>query len=74
VLNHKKYSKKIDTSKLENIKTQVSWDKNVINIGSMFANNKVKFEYTFGYIKDKNENLLINLHYSLILFSNKLFN
>jgi len=24
VLNHKKYSKKIDTSKLENIKTQVS--------------------------------------------------
>ena len=40
----------------------------------MFANNKVKFEYTFGYIKDKNENLLINLHYSLILFSNKLFN
>jgi len=40
----------------------------------MFANNKVKFEYTFGYINDKNENLLINLHYSLILFSNKLFN
>jgi len=30
--------------------------------------NEVKVEYTFGYIKDINENLLINLHHSSIPF------
>ena len=31
--------------------------------------NIVKVEYTFGYIKDNNENLLINLHHSSIPFT-----
>ena len=35
---------------------------------------EIKVEYTFGYIKDNNGNLLINLHHSSLPFKNDFIN
>ena len=32
--------------------------------------NEVKVEYTFGYVKDNDNNVLINLHHSSIPYTN----
>ena len=37
---------------------------------SVDGNDVVKVEFTFGYIKDKDNNLLINLHHSSIPYTN----
>ena len=52
----------------------IIFEENALSMGNYFFqsfndNNEVKVEYTFGYIKDNNENLLINLHHSSIPFA-----
>ena len=37
---------------------------------SVDGNDVVKVEFTFGYVKDKDNNLLINLHHSSIPYTN----
>jgi len=37
---------------------------------SVDGSQEVKVEFTFGYIKDKDNNLLINLHHSSIPYPN----
>ena len=37
---------------------------------SVDGSDKVKVEFTFGYVKDKDNNLLINLHHSSIPYTN----
>ena len=37
---------------------------------SVDGSDEVKVEFTFGYVKDKNNNLLINLHHSSIPYTN----
>ena len=37
---------------------------------SVDGSNEVKVEFTFGYVKDKDNNLLINLHHSSIPYTN----
>ena len=37
---------------------------------SVDGSDKVKVEFTFGYVKDKDKNLLINLHHSSIPYTN----
>ena len=37
---------------------------------SVDARDEVKVEFTFGYVKDKDNNLLINLHHSSIPYTN----
>ena len=37
---------------------------------SVDGSNVVKVEFTFGYVKDKDNNLLINLHHSSIPYTN----
>ena len=49
-------------------------EENALSMGNYFFQSfndtdEVKVEYTFGYIKDNNENLLINLHHSSIPFT-----
>ena len=51
----------------------IIFEENAISMGNYFfqgfnSTDEVKVEYTFGYIKDNNENLLINLHHSSIPF------
>ena len=50
------------------------FEENALSMGNYFFqsftdSNEVKVEYTFGYVKDYNENLLINLHHSSIPFT-----
>lgn len=54
--------------KFENAKTIIDSD-SAISMGNYYfkdakTNKEVKVEYTFGYIKDANGNLKINLHHS----------
>ena len=37
---------------------------------SIDCRNEIKVEFTFGYVKDKDNNLLINLHHSSIPYTN----
>ena len=37
---------------------------------SIDGGDEVKVEFTFGYVKDKDSNLLINLHHSSIPYTN----
>jgi len=37
---------------------------------SVDGSDEVKVEFTFGYVKDKDNNLLINLHHSSIPYTN----
>ena len=37
---------------------------------SIDGGDEVKVEFTFGYVKDKDNNLLINLHHSSIPYTN----
>ena len=51
----------------------VIFEDNALSMGNYFFQSfndtdEVKVEFTFGYIKDNNENLLINLHHSSIPF------
>ena len=51
----------------------IIFEDNALSMGNYFFQSfndidEVKVEYTFGYIKDNNENLLINLHHSSIPF------
>ena len=52
----------------------IIFEDNALSMGNYFFQSfddtdEVKVEYTFGYIKDNNENLLINLHHSSIPFT-----
>ena len=52
----------------------IIFEENALSMGNYFFQSfndtdEVKVEYTFGYIKDNNENLLINLHHSSIPFT-----
>ena len=52
----------------------IIFEENALSMGNYFFqsftdSNEVKVEYTFGYVKDYNENLLINLHHSSIPFT-----
>ena len=51
----------------------IIFEDNALSMGNYFFQSfndtdEVKVEFTFGYIKDNNENLLINLHHSSIPF------
>ena len=52
----------------------IIFDDNALSMGNYFFHSfndtdEVKVEYTFGYIKNNGENLLINLHHSSIPFT-----
>lgn len=61
--------------RFDNSKTLIDSD-SAISMGNYYftdanTNKEVKVEYTFGYIKDKDGNLKINLHHSSLPYSKK---
>ena len=53
----------------------IFFEESALSMGNYFFQsfddaNEVKVEYTFGYVKDNENNLLINLHHSSIPYTN----
>ena len=56
--------------KKNNYSQGVSFINGKLLFQSVDGSDEIKVEFTFGYVKDKDNNLLINLHHSSIPYTN----